>query len=176
MNNAFTGSEAARLEEIQNYWLVFEPMSDELYALTNKLYTVPQGQTVKPEFIINSGSYSSTSGSIDIEKIIHIFEDETEATNFITDIGPQNIVSAIQRNERRGSTTVRVTEVHVVNCPQLDLSFFYRDANYDNGFFLNVFESGSVLKEVFDHEIYDKSGRLVSDTYLKYFKIQGDKE
>ena len=176
MNNLFTGSEATRFEEIQNYWLVFEPISNSKYAIVNRLYTVPIGQTVKPEFILNTGSYTTVSGSISIEKNIHIFEDETEAAEFITDLGVSNIVSTVQRQERRGSEEFTVTEVHVLNFPEVNFNFAFRDAIYDKGFVINVFESSSILKEVFEDEVYDNKGRLVSDTYLRYFKLQSDKK
>ena len=176
-NNALTGSEVDRLLQIQNQWLTFEPISDERYSLNSHLYTVPLGQTFESEVIINSGSVSSFTGAIDIEKDIHLFDDENEAVEFITTLGPENITSYTEaevQDEILG--TIKLFEVHVVNNPEIQFQFEIRNGSNEKGFVVEPFISGSSLdSERVDLEpvskeiILDEEGEILSDTYLRYF-------
>lgn len=179
MSNPLSSSEVSRFNELQNYWLVMEPISSPDFAIDNRLFTVPLGQTIRPQMLVRSGSFSFLSGAIEIEKIVHVFDDENEANEFITDIGERNIVAKIQRTEtfNGGLSSRTLTEIHLVNYPTLHFEFDFLDANFNSGFYLNVFSSGSEgLRQVFEHLVFDRSGRIISDTYLKYFKVEGDRE
>lgn len=184
-NNALTGSEPQRFEEIHDRWLVFEPVSNENYNVRQNLYTVDPGQTKRPEFIIYSGSVPFSASTLTIEKDIHIFYDETEALEFIANVGTDNI-SVFQETDYANSdgSKSRVTEVHVINYPEVNLSLDIIDFSEAKGFIANVYLSSSVQDSLGSNNVllkqnkkikYDKDGRISSDTYLKYFKIEGDK-
>lgn len=178
-NNLLTGSENIRFKELQNYWLVFEPISNPDYAVLYPLYTMPLGQQQVPELTIFSGGYIQNSGAITIEKIVHRFEDDTDATNFLTEIGPENIASYIEKTniDELGQES-KVIEIQVINHPVLDFSFDLIHGKIEKGFYLEVFRSGSIasggVKHITQNVEYDKFGNISSDTYLKYFKIEGD--
>lgn len=183
-NNSLTGSELQRFEEIHDRWLVFEPISNENYALHTNLFTVDPGQTRRPEFVIYSGSVPFSGSSLTIEKDIHIFYDETEAAEFVNNVGSENIClyQEVDYTDSNGSKD-RVTEIHVINYPEIKLSLDIVDFSEAQGFVASVFLSSSIedaqgknnLIEQSKKILYDKNGRIKSDTYLKYFKIEGDK-
>lgn len=184
MNNRFTGSETQRFSSILNRWLVFEPISSEDYSLVNKLYTVPLGQTVKPELYANTGSFSSSTDTIQIVKQVHVFvRDSEELNDFITEIGTDNIV-AIKETTRdidstigtsAASVTVDVTEVHVINNPAGVITMEHIDFEEKNGYVIETYISTSNgLDRVYEDLRLDRNGRLLNDTYLKYFKLVSD--
>lgn len=183
-NNAFTGSESARFDQLQDYWLVFEPISDPNNSVLYNLYSVPLGQTKAPTLTIDSGSVSSTTGSINIEKEIHIFADETEAFRFLTDLGPENIASYSEVEVQDGILgTTKLIEVHVINYPSIELDLNLLDTNSSKGFIVEPFLSGSPLdvsgsrvdlEPVTKKIRFDKFQRVISDTYLRYFYIGTD--
>lgn len=173
-----TGSERLRFKEIEEKWLTFEPISYPDFSYY-KLYTVGLGQSIEPELLIESGSFSNISGTIEIEKIIHRFDDETEASKFLTEIGINNISSYKEnREENELGEEVTTVEIQVINFPKLDLFFSLLDAKLNKGFIVEVFKSGSIeeggVRKVTDKIIKDKRGRIISDTYLKYFDIKSD--
>ncbi len=178
-NNALTGSEISRFHEIQNYWPIFEPISNTECAAMYPLFSVPLGQQQSPELLIFSGGYLQTSGSIQIEKIIHRFDDDTDAVNFLTDIGPENIASYTENIiiDELGQET-KLIEIQVINYPVLDFTFDFVHGKVEKGFYLETFRSGSItsggLRHITDKVVFDKYGNIASDTYLKYFKIEGD--
>lgn len=177
MNNALTGSEEVRILQVQNQWLTFEPVSDERFALSNHLYTVPLGQTFESEIVVNSGSVKSFTGSITIEKDIHIFDDETEAAEFLTTLGPENVTSYTESEvDDPVLGSVKIFEIHVVNYPEIDFGFEVINGPKDRGFIVEPFISGSPLdSERVDLEpvskriILDEEENIISDTYLRYF-------
>lgn len=176
-NSSLTGTEIRRFEEIQRQWLVFEPTTSPMEE--SDLYTVPLGQTVEPEFIIHSASYSHVSGAIEIEKIIHRFTDETDAAKFLTEIGLDNVVSYREVTEDSALYGIdSIIEIQVINYPTLTFEFNYLDFEANKGCKLEVFKSGSIAeggtRKVTDKVVFDKNGTVISDTYLKYFQIETD--
>ena len=109
-NSQLTGSEAARFDVIHENWIVFEGLSNEEWSINNLLYSTKLGQQVRPSFTVSSGSVPSASGTITIEKIINVFETETDALRFIDEVGINNVVSYQERRfesdteNRRGSS------------------------------------------------------------------------
>jgi hypothetical protein len=178
--NYYTGSEDRRFEEIHARWLVFEPSSNAEFDTSYFLYTTPVGQTFEPTVQILSGSVSTSSSVITIEKQIHIFYDETEAVNFISDTGEDNVVSYKRVTAEDSFGLIQdYFEVQVINHPSFDISFDLKDASNLKGFKAEVFRSGSIvegtaLELATKKEVYSKSGMLVSDTYHKFFKIESD--
>lgn len=167
-----TGSQKTRELEILNRWLVFEPISDHRYALSSTLYTVPLGQDFAPNFVINSGSYELTGSAIKVEKDIHLFEREIEATNFITEVGMDNI-SLIKERVVDGNTWI---EVHLINSPILEFDMEIENLAERGGYKMKVLRSSSFGYENVPREVKkDKRGNIISDTYLKYFDIEVDK-
>lgn len=167
-----TGSEATRQTEILNHWLSFSPMSDENYAISGVLYTVPLGQTFEPEMTIVSGAYAMSGTFIKIEKDIHLFERELDASIFLRDVGIQNI-SLVKDREIDGQ---RWIEVHLINHNKLNFQFEVSDLEEREGYKIEIFRSSSFGYEDVPREIKkDKHGRLVTDTYLKYFDVEVDK-
>lgn len=185
-NTLLTGSEDQRLLQIQKYWLNFEPISHIDYAVRSGLYSVPLGQNVAPELIVNSGSVASSSGSIIIEKEIHLFSDETEAFRFVTDLGLKNIASISEieiNNGIMGKTNL--VEIHVINNPVIDLRMEFNDFSSREGFTVEPFLSASAtdvsgandrvdLEPVTRNVRFDNQKRLISDTYLKFFCLETD--
>lgn len=183
-NNELTGTETLRFDQLQDYWLVFEPLSNPQHAVMSSLFTVPLGQTKAPTLNVFSGSVLSTTGAVTIEKEIHLFADETEAFRFITDLGPENIASYIEvevEDAIIGTTTI--VEVHVINYPELTFEFDLEDIDLDRGYIVEPFFSGSPLDpagsrvdlEPVSRKItYDNQERIVSDTYLRFFLMETD--
>lgn len=183
MINTLSGSEEQRFNEIHNKWLVFEPISDEKYAINYSLFSVDIGQIDGASIEINSGSIQLTNNVCTIEKDVHIFYDETEALEFITNIGEDNLISFQQliTTDNVGRQT-RIYEVHVVNYPVIDLEFNNKNVSQDLGYKLDVYVSGAVddtsrvtLEEATKKIVLNKNGTLVSDTYERFFTIESDK-
>lgn len=172
-----TGSGDARIQEIQTKWLVTEPGTDfRLYQ--NPLYTVPLGQTFGAEMLINTGSVTFESGTLLINKDIHIFESETEATKFINEVGLDNIASISERyGIHPDLTSYTITEIHFINFPQAQFSFEMLNVTPERGFKIEIFASGSNgLYEIEKKAIFNARGDLISDTFLKYFEVEVDTE
>lgn len=178
-NYKLTGSEDHRFHEIQNYWPVFEPIYNDEFVAKYRLFTAPLGQQFLPELIINSGGYSIASGAIQIEKIIHRFDDETEAVKFLTDIGPENITSYVEHvSINRLGQVEKIIEIQVINDPEVEISFDFNNGKIERGFFIETFRSGSMIsggvERIKEKVILSKDGQIISDTYLKYFKLKSD--
>lgn len=171
--NNLTGSQSLRESEILNRWLSFDSMTNQNFAISGVLYSVPLGQYYSPEMIINSGSYTLSASIIQIEKDVHVFEREFDATNFITEIGMENI-SMIK--ERVVDSETSLIEVHLINFPILEFDMEIEDLNERNGYRIEIFQSSSFGYDKMPREIVkDKRGNIISDTYLKYFDIETDK-
>lgn len=173
-----TGSESLRFEQMHDSWLVFEPESHEK-ALQYPLYTVPLGQDVEPELVVDSGSVKTDNDGIRIEKFIYRFNTRKDATDFITDIGPENVISVLETIETGPSGLIStVVEVQVVNFRKIDFIFDYIDYDIKKGFIVEVYKSGSIeeggTRLVSDEIRRDGQGRIVSDTYEKYFSLELD--
>lgn len=183
-NNELTGSEDLRFSQLQDFWLAFEPLSHPDHAVSYNLFSVPLGQTKSPTLLIESGSVLSTTGSITIEKEIHVFADETEAFRFLTDLGPENVASYSEAEVEDGILgTTKLIEIHVINHPVIDLNFILQDAELDQGYIVEPFLSGSSLEAsgsrvdlepVTKKIVYDSQERIISDTYLRFFCIETD--
>lgn len=170
-----TGTELSRFNEIENKWVNFEASSnDKLYNYN--LYTVPHGQTYGSEMVVLSGVVQNSSGSIEIEKRIHIFEDEVEAGSFINDVGIENISSYTENPLlREDGTPYKRIEVQLINYSQIPYEFLLLNNTVQKGFKIEVFFSNSVgLGEVDDRVEYNLNGEIINDTYLKYFDISGE--
>lgn len=169
---SLTGSESKRQIEILNRWLSFEPISNEDYAISGVLYSVPLGQHFSPDVRLNSGSYTSISGTIQIEKDIHQFEREEDASIFITENGPENIILVQNKNIYNRD----IIEVHLVNQKNIDIFMEIDNLDERNGYRIEVLRTGSFGLEEIPRKIKkDKRGRIISDTYLKYFDVEVDK-
>jgi hypothetical protein len=170
--SSLTGTQNQRIEEIQQRHLVFEPpTSSKLYK--NPLYTVPMGQTFAAEMTADTGSFLAISGAIHVEKVVHIFENETEASQFINSTGQQNISSIVRRPfiRENGSIYYKV-EVQLVNYPQIKIPLSLAGCEIQRGFKVEVFLSGANgFREIDDLPVFNIRGDLISDTYLKYFEI-----
>lgn len=172
-----TGSGNSRINEIQSNWIVFEPQSDyRLYQ--NPLYTVPLGQTFGAEMLINTGSLTFESGVLNIKKDIHVFESEMQADKFINEIGIDNVASISERNAIRSDlTSYTITEIQLINYPQVKIGFDMINLMTERGFKIEIFASGSNgLYEIEKKAIFNAKGDLVSDTFLRYFEIEVDTE
>lgn len=169
---SLTGSQAIRELEILNRWLSFEPLSNQDYSISGVLYTAPLGQEYAPTMYINSGSYTLSSSFIEIQKDIHQFEREIDATNFITEVGIENI--SLIKESRIGDQ--EIIEVHLINHPYLEFDMEIEHLNERGGYRIEVMRSSSFGYENTPREIVkDKRGNIISDTYLKYFDIEVDK-
>lgn len=177
-----TGSESTRFSQIQNHWLVFEPISDEEVSLRNFLFSVALGQDKAPIMHIESGSASTITGSILIEKEIHIFDDESAAVEFLTEMGSQNISSYTETEIESEIGSSKLIEIHVINFPEVKLDLAIIDGPDNGGFIIEPFLSGSSLdvnsrvdlEPVSSKIVFDNTGRLISDTYLRFFVINSD--
>lgn len=172
---SLTGTELSRFNEIEDRWVNFEASSDPR-AYNYNLYSVPHGQSHGSEFVVLSGVVQNSSGSIEIEKRIHIFEDEVEAGNFINDVGLQNIASYSESFFLRSDgTSYKKIEVHLINYSQLLYEFSLLNNTVSRGFKVEVFFSNSVgLKEVEKKVEFNLNGEVINDSYLKYFDITGE--
>lgn len=167
-----TGSENLRESEILNRWLSFSPMTNQDYAISGVLYTAPVGQTFAPEMVILSGAYAMSGTFLEVQKDIHLFQREFDASLFLRDVGVEN-VSLIKDRVIDGE---RWIEVHLVNHPKLEFEFEINDLEERRGYKIEVLRSSSFGYEDVSREIKkDSRGRVVSDTYLKYFDIEVDK-
>lgn len=173
-----TGSGDARMDEIQNNWLVFEPTSDGRVYLGNDLYTVPAGQTFGAEFTLNTGSVSVVGDTIVVKKDIHIFHSETEAEKFVDNIGAENVSTVIERQGRWITGKVyTITEIHLINTPSFDVSCEMKNLETERGYKIEIFGSGSNgLYEIETAPVFNDNGELISNTFLKYFEIEADTE
>lgn len=182
-NYSLTGTEAERFSDIQNRWLVFEP-SPKFDKYYYKLYTTQIGQNVEPEFYIVSGSVPiDSNGVLTIEKEIHVFYSDSDANEFLSAIGPENI--SFYKEEELidpvGGATKKI-RIGLINYPEvlLDMEFNYLDPR--KGYMAEVFFSSTVasgemydLRPVGKEVIYNSDGDIVSDTYLRYFSIEEEK-
>ena len=179
-DSLLTGSELQRFEELHDRWLVFEPMSNYEFATYSNLYTLPVGQDIRPEIIVNSGSVSSISGTITVEKDIHVFFDEIEALQFLNEFGTN--ISSYSKTEINDDIKGLITryEIHVINYPEIEIGFDIINGENKLGFVLQPYISGSsefgedssnqiLLEKVSKKVLYNTNGDIVTDTYLKYF-------
>lgn len=172
--NSLTGSQAEREIEIQNYSLVFEPIASKNLEDQNLIFSVPVGQTFKPELIISSGSYPSISGAILVEKEIHLFSSEQSANEFLNDIGYKNVTS-IKEIISKTDPSKKSYEIHIITHPILEFNFEIEDLEERNGYKVEIFRSGSFgLEPVYKKILRDDRGRLLNDSYLKYFNFLSD--
>lgn len=177
---SLTGSELARFENIHDNWLVFEPVTHE-NAIQYGLYTVPIGQTQEPELFIDSGSVLTQADGISIVKSIYRFFNETDAANFISDIGIDNIVSycEITKENELGEDEHEI-QIQVVNSPIVTFDLSFLDFEIRQGFVVEVFQSGTVeqggTRKVLEEIVVDRNGRIINDTHSKFFIIETDKE
>jgi hypothetical protein len=183
-NTSITGSEAARLSVIQDNWLVFEPISNYKYAANSGLFSVDIGQRIKPDVVIYSGSINTASGTFTVEKDIHIFYDETDALEFVNNVGEDNLLSfqELVTEDDLGKRRT-IFEAHVVNNPFIELEFKNNNVSQNLGFKIDVLISGTVLdssritlEEATKKIVLNKKGELVSDTYERFFAIETDKK
>lgn len=180
MYNNITGSEQSRLNTIQDSWLVFEPVSNHKYSVNSSLFTVDIGQRSKPDVVIFSGSIKMIDGICSIEKDIHIFYDETEALEFVNNVGEDNLLSYQELSTEDDLGRIfKIYEVHVVNYPFIELEFKNIDVSQNLGYKANVYVSGTVsdssrvrLEEATRKIKINKEGMLVSDTYERFFTIE----
>ena len=174
-----TGSENLRFGEIHDNWLVFEGLSNSDFSLNNILYSLPLGQNINTDIIIDSGSFQTVSGAIEIEKDIYIFDNEIDAQDFVAEVGEENIVSYCERHRKGSSDFPRLSyEIQVINYPSIVFGFDLDNAENNNGFLVEVFASQSVeaggVRKVTDEVILDKRGKIKTDTYLKFFNLKED--
>lgn len=162
-----TGSQNLREEEIQNYWLTFQPQTGKM---NNLLYSAPLGQRIKPDFIIHSGSNFTNSGSIEFRKEIHLFDSEESAVQFIKLVGEENVVliKEIFDEERKW------IEVHQINPPVVFFNFEILNFDEKNGYKIEIYKSSSLgltpckRKEIEGVETFDNS-------YLNFFDVEVDR-
>lgn len=169
---SLTGSATSRFQEIEDRQIVFEPISSEKFY-QNPLYTVPIGQTFAPEMIFNTGSFVDSTGSVVVEKIIHTFESETEASNFINEVGEANIASIVRRPFLRDDgTSYFKTDVHLINYPFIEFDVILNNSEVERGFKIEVFFSGETgLTKIGKEPLFNSTGEITLDTYLKFFEI-----
>lgn len=169
-----TGTETERFKEIKDRWTTFSSETKG-FSLKYPIYTVPIGQTFAAEVVVQSGSIPVFSGAVDIKKDIHIFESELEASRFINEIG-ENAISSISERYRidEGLTTRKITEIQLINLSEIDFGLDLLNANFNKGFKVEVFSSGSdgILREIQKEPEFNANDELVSDTFLKYFEIE----
>lgn len=171
-----TGTEEVRFKEIQKWSLTSEPKSDPR-LLQYPLFTVPVGQTFAPSMIINTGSISMVTGTVEVQKNIHLFEDnEVAANKFINEVGTENLCAYIENfGIRPDLTSYKIIEAHLLNYPEIKVDFELLDIKSTKGFKIEVFASGSNgLTEVERRPVFDINGNLINDTFLKYFEIEVD--
>lgn len=175
---SLTGSESERFREIRDYWAVMSPSTTDKFA-NFCLYNVPNGQTFATEFIINSGSATFTSGTVEIVKNIHIFNSETAVSEFVNEIGASNIASISERERPVAVGGVfrlqKTTEIQLLDTSEISIDFDLVNGEIRRGFKIEVFASSSTgLKEVQRNPEFGADGGLISDTFLKYFEINED--
>lgn len=172
-------------DEIEDRWLVFEPMSAKDIAVEEHIFSMPIGQKIAPEFLIFSASIETSTGSVQIEKVRYNFDDENDAIAFINEIGEEYISSQVKTEtvQPSGKRDVNV-QFDVINYPKLNFSFDFRDMSVEKGFLVEVFQSASVpgtsnyaLFPVTHKAVYDElTGGLISEPYTKFFTIIPDTE
>jgi hypothetical protein len=170
-----TGTTDSRMSEVENRWLITEGNSDPRFY-EYSLYSVPVGQTHAATMFINTGSLSLVSGTLEIEKDIHIFEDEADADAFLTQVGIANVASISEKYGIRDDlSSYRIVEVQLINYPKSKIDLSLIDCELERGFKLEIFTSGTLgLSEVEKEVRFNANGDLVSETYLKYFEIEED--
>lgn len=180
-DNFFTGSEDYRFGQIHNNWIVFEPVTNSEFAIDNTLYSLPLGQQIDTDIIIDSGSIEQISGTIQIEKTSYFFDNEQDANNFVAETGQENILSyrEIETNISIEDEKRKYVEIQVVNYPFIDLNFELKNAINNNGFTMEVWASGLIeeggLRKLTDEITFERNRRrVVSDTYITYFNIKED--
>ncbi len=168
-----TGTQASRINEIEDRWVNFEANSNEKFY-NYSLYSVPHGQTFASVLNIISGT-AEISGAVMIDKRIHIFEDEVEAGNFINDVGVANISSYKEDIMYRvDGAPYKKIEVQLINYSSLSYIMELLNNTVHKGFKVEVFFSNSIgLKEVEKEPEFNLSGEIINDTYQKYFDITG---
>lgn len=175
-----TGTETARFNEVKQRWVNFEPESSGKF-LNYGLYSLPLGQTFAAEMILNTGSVTFESGTVNIKKDIHVFEQETEALRFMNEMGTENIASITERyvpgEPIRGRSpdlsVKKIIEIQLVNIPQLNFEVSLLNKEVERGFKVEVFSSGSNgLYEIQQKPKFNAREEIVSDTFLKYFEVQ----
>jgi hypothetical protein len=129
--------------------------------------------------MINSGTVTLLSGAINVVKDIHVFNNDTEVSRFVNEIGVSNIASVSERERpvaRDGAYFLETTtEIQLVNTSQISIGLDLINGEIKRGFKIEVFKSGSNgLKEVQRNPEFGADGGLISDTFLKYFEIEED--
>lgn len=175
-----TGSEALRDTEILKYSYVFEPISDERFAVSGGIYSVPLGQDIPADFTFNTGSLTKDGEYLSIEKIRYIFESEDDANKFITDIGPENIVLYYENKTfdflNHKETLWHIVEV--INFPQFEISTNFFNFEETKGFRIEVLKelpsvnNNSVLESMDRRFVDDDKHGIILEPFLLYFDLE----
>lgn len=153
-----TGSQAAREEEIQNRWLVFQPTD----LVNFNLYSAPLGQRVKPEVLLDG------LPELHIHKEVHIFDSEQTALRFIEETGEQNIALVKETNIDRPRI-----EVHVITPEIAEYSLEITNFDERNGYRIEVFRSSSAgLSPSIRRDASTLSAS--TESYLNFFDLETD--
>jgi len=175
-----TGSEAPRDTEVLKYSYVFEAMSDERFAISGGIYSVPLGQDFPGSFTFNTGSLEKDGEYINIEKIKYVFELEDDANKFISDLGIDNIVMYYENTifDIVNHTSKIWHVVEVINFPKFDISTDILNFEEQKGFRIEVLKQLSnstqnIVLESMDRDFTDDDRHgIITEPFLLYFDVE----
>jgi hypothetical protein len=169
-----TGSENLRDIEILKNWYVFEPMTDERFAVSGGIYSTLINQDKVANFSINTSSVSMDGPYISVEKVRYVFDREVDATTFLNNIGIDNISTYYEQNYRPTPTSgIRIQHVvEVIDFPKLSLPLDVINFSTQRGFRVSVFEEdGNNLIQMDREVVQDDLRRLINEPFTKYFEV-----
>lgn len=169
-----TGSEDLRDTEILKYWQVFEPMTDERFALSGGIYSVPIGQVDPCTFTVATGSLAHSGDYIFLEKERHIFDHENQASQFILEIGVENIISYYEREFMISPGVTKLQYViELINHPTFEIDVLEQNYEPTKGYRIEVFKEDGTVLEKMDREIQEDILRgILTEPFLRYFDLR----
>jgi hypothetical protein len=172
-----TGSEILRDKEILQNWLIFEPISNQEFAVSGGVYSVPIGQDVPADYVVYSGSLQSSGSYIEIEKVRRVFDRESDANEFLLNVGIENVVSYYERNFIVRPGTVKIQYViETINHPNFEIEIVPKNFEISKGFRVSVYKEDDQKLEQLSREIVeDLNIGILSEPFLRYFDLKDKK-
>lgn len=149
-------------------------MTDERFALSGGIYSVPLGQIDPSTFTLTTGSLDQTGQYILIEKEKHVFDTELGAANFILEIGIENITTYYEHEIETSPGIIKIQYViEVINHPTFEIDAVEKNFEPKLGYRVEVFQEDHNHLVKMDREIIENPlVGLLSDPFLRYFDIK----
>lgn len=151
-------------------------MTDHRFALSGGVYSVPIGQDDPCSFTLTTGSLDHSGEYILVEKERHVFDHEIDASQFILEIGLENIIVYYEREffVRPGEFKTQYV-IEMINNPAIEIDAVEKNFEPKVGYRVEVFQEDNNHLIKMDREITeDMLIGILTEPFLRYFDIGDD--